>query len=285
MIKDPIDSLPSLKELLIQHDLWAKKALGQNFLLNPAVTDHIAESARVKDLCVLEIGPGPGGLTRSLLRAGAKKVIAIEKDERCVKLLQSLVTASQGRLTVIEEDALSLQLSDILEHIQEKEIHIVANLPYNIGTELLIQWLKKIEFIPSLTLMFQKEVAKRITAKENSSAYGRLAILAQTFCTGKILFDLDPASFVPAPKVTSSVVQLKRRDDFATFQPLLPFLEKITHAAFGQRRKMLRSSLKSFFSEEALRSLHIDPQARAEALNISQFHQLAASLLNSTKSA
>lgn len=268
--------------MLIQHDLWAKKALGQNFLLNPAVTDHIAHSANIKDKVVLEIGPGPGGLTRSLLRAGAKQVIAVEKDPRCIAILQNLVNVSNGRLTLFEKDALKFDFKELLKTFDLREIHIVANLPYNIGTELLIQWLKTIEFIPSMTLMFQKEVANRIIARENTSAYGRLAVIAQTLCRAKILFDLDPASFTPAPKVTSSVVHLERLSDVESFIPLIPAIEKITSAAFGQRRKMLRSSLKSLFSVEQLTALNINPEARAEVLNLQQFHTLARDLLNRT---
>lgn len=265
-------SLPSLREVVDHYGLLAKKSLGQNFLLNMDVTRRIAKVAgNFTDVTVFEVGPGPGGLTRALLEAGAR-VVAVERDHRCLEILADIQAAFPGFFEVIEGDALKLspQLA-----IPKGNIKIIANLPYNIGTALLIQWLSNLDRISSLTLMFQKEVALRLIAKPRTKAYGRLSILTQWLCEGKRLFDLSPKAFTPAPKVTSSVVQLIPKLIDPSEKALLPMMERITQHAFGQRRKMIRSSLKPLFSESKLTELGLNPCARAEELSIADFVLLA----------
>lgn len=268
-------SLPSLREVVDHFGLLAKKSLGQNFLLNMDVTRRIVKAAgNFTDVTVLEVGPGPGGLTRALLEAGAR-VVAIERDHRCLAILTDVQSAFPGYLEVIEGDALQLSPQSV---ISNGNIKIIANLPYNIGTPLLIQWLSKLDRISSLTLMFQKEVALRLIAKPRTKAYGRLSILTQWLCEGKRLFDLSPRAFTPAPKVTSSVVQLTPRPLGTGEKELFPIMEKITQHAFGQRRKMIRSSLKSLFSESKLSELGLNPCSRAEELAIADFVLLAKNI-------
>lgn len=270
-----LDNLPSLSETISQYELAAKKNLGQNFLLDPNITNRIAKSAGdLSQSTVIEIGPGPGGLTRSLLYTGAKHVIAIERDDRCIEALQELTQASDGKLEVVAEDALKVRPQDLAKG----PIKIVANLPYNIATELLINWIKDLENIQSMTLMFQKEVALRITADPGSKAYGRLSILSQWLCEAQRLFDLPPGAFSPPPKVTSSIVHLKPKQVPAEKLKLLPTLEALTQKAFSQRRKMLRSSLKGVVTENTLEKLGIPPTARAEELTVEQFIELAKTL-------
>ncbi|MEC9401708.1 MAG: 16S rRNA (adenine(1518)-N(6)/adenine(1519)-N(6))-dimethyltransferase RsmA, partial [Pseudomonadota bacterium] len=251
-----IDDLPPLRDVIAAHGLNAKKSLGQNFLLDLNLTSRIARSAgSLEDCTVLEVGPGPGGLTRALLAAGAKRVIAIEKDSRCLPALAEISAHYPGRLEVIEGDALEI---DPVALTGGDKVRIAANLPYNVGTQLLINWITTPQWPPfwsSLTLMFQKEVGERISASPASKAYGRLAVLAGWRCKGGILFDISPKAFTPPPKVTSAVVHLTPNPS-----PLpcdLKALEKITAAAFGQRRKMLRASLKSTMLGSAL-ELHDD---------------------------
>lgn len=271
-----IDGLPPLREVIAKHDLRAKKQLGQNFLLDLNLTSKIARSAG--DLTgsdVIEVGPGPGGLTRGLLAEGARHVLAIEKDERALPALAEIAEAYPGRLTVINGDALEI---DPLAHVQAP-IRIVANLPYNVGTELLVRWLTPKEWPPfwdSLTLMFQKEVAQRITAQPGSKAYGRLAILAQWRTDAKIVMNLPPEAFIPAPKVHSAVVHLT-----ALPQPRYPadpkILNQVVAAGFNQRRKMLRASLKGVHPkiEDLLQEVGISPTSRAEEIGLEQFCALA----------
>ena len=271
-----IDGLPPLRDVIARHDLRARKQLGQNFLLDLNLTAKIARQAGDLTGCdVLEIGPGPGGLTRGLLAGGARHVLAIEKDERALPALAEIAAAYPGRLTVIHGDALRV---DPLAHLTPP-IRIAANLPYNVGTELLIRWLTPPEWPPfwdSLTLMFQKEVAERIVAQPGGKAYGRLAILAQWRCDARIAMTLPPEAFVPAPKVHSAVVQLtalpgpRYPADAAT-------LSRITAAAFGQRRKMLRASLRGLHPdiESLLAQAGIPPTARAEEIGLEAFCTLA----------
>jgi len=271
-----IDPLPPLRDVITRHDLRAKKSLGQNFLLDLNLTARIARAAG--DLAgsdVIEVGPGPGGLTRGLLAEGARKVLAIEKDGRCLPALAEIASVYPGRLEVIEGDALQI---DPLAHLTQP-IKIVANLPYNVGTELLVRWLTpKIwpPFWSSLTLMFQKEVAERIVAKPGSKAYGRLAILAQWRCDARIVLTLPPSAFTPPPKIDSAVVHLQ-----ALPEPRFPadakILERVVAAAFNQRRKMLRSSLRGLDQqiEARLERLGITPTARAEEIGLEQFCLLA----------
>jgi len=270
------DSLPPLRDVIAAHDLKAKKSLGQNFLLDLNLTRKIARAANVEDKTVYEVGPGPGGLTRALLMEGAAKVIAVERDARCLAALAEIAAAYPGRLEIISADAMELDEARLLPH----GVSIAANLPYNIGTALLIKWLTGSTWPPfwsSLTLMFQREVAERITAKAGSEHYGRLSVLAAWRTRAKILFDVNRNAFVPPPSVTSSIVRLE-----PLAEPVAPCalknLETVTAAAFGQRRKMLRQSLKSLGGEALLEKAGIDPTARPEELDVTQFAALARAL-------
>jgi 16S rRNA (adenine1518-N6/adenine1519-N6)-dimethyltransferase len=271
-----IDGLPPLREVIRAHDLVAKKQLGQNFLLDLNLTAKIARSAGDLTGCdVLEVGPGPGGLTRGLLAEGARRVVAVEKDARCLPALAEIAAAYPGRLEVLHGDALDL---DLARHLTAP-VKIVANLPYNVGTELLIRWLSPPVWPPmwsSLTLMFQKEVAERIVAKPRGDHYGRLALLAQWRCNAAIVMTLPPEAFTPAPKVHSAVVHLT-----ALPVPRFPcdfnVLQRVTAMAFNQRRKMLRSSLKALKPgiDAILEGVGIPPTARAEEIALEQFCALA----------
>lgn len=275
----PADQLPPLREVISRHGLSARKSLGQNFLLDLNLTSKIARSAGDLENCdVLEIGPGPGGLTRGLLSRGARKVITIERDNRCLPALQEISDAYPGRLTVLEGDALKL---DPTPHLTSP-VRIVANLPYNVGTELLVRWLTPEIWPPfwdSLTLMFQKEVAERIVAQPGSKAYGRLAILSQWRCDTRLIFLIPPQAFTPPPKVTSAVVHLKRL--YAPrFDANQKSLSRVVATAFNQRRKMLRSSLKSLAPdiETYLNTAEIRPTARAEEITVEQYCRLSRML-------
>jgi len=270
------DQLPPLREVIARHGLVAKKSLGQNFILDLNVTRRIARAAGPFDaIDVIEVGPGPGGLTRALLETGARRVVAIERDRRALAALQELAAVYPGRLELIEGDALELDPAALTD----APCKIVANLPYNIATALLLRWLDNIGAYDSLTLMFQREVAERLVAVPRSPAYGRLSIIVQWLAELKILFDLPPRAFVPPPKVTSTVVSLVPRA-----MPLAPAnkatLERVTAAAFGQRRKMLRASLKRLgVPVEALLAVaEIVPTARAEELSVAEFCALARAL-------
>lgn len=271
-----IDSLPPLSQVIATHGIAAKKALGQNFLLDLNLTARIARAAGdLHGVDVLEVGPGPGGLTRGLLAMGARHVLAIEKDARCLPALDQISAAYPGRLTVLNADALDV---DALAHLTPP-IRIVANLPYNVGTELLIRWLTPPVWPPvwdSLTLMFQKEVAERIVARAGSDAYGRLALLAQWRCDARIVLSLPPEAFTPPPKVHSAVVHLQ-----ALAEPRYPadprVLERVVAQAFNQRRKMLRSALKGLVPdlEDRLIAAGIAPTDRAETVDLERFCALA----------
>lgn len=272
------EPLPSLREVMNRHDIVPKRSLGQNFLLDGNLTDKVARAAgSLTQGNVIEVGPGPGGLTRSLLQAGAT-VYAIEKDTRCVAALQDLATAADGKLHIIEADALKMDTKTLAPAPRK----IAANLPYNIATVLLLGWLKDIYCDPgayeSLTLMFQKEVAERITAIPGTKAYGRLSVISQWLCETRHEFDIPPAAFVPPPKVTSSVITLTPRA--APSAPAeMDALEKVVAAAFGQRRKMLRVALKQLGvdTEKLLTSAGITPTLRGEALSVAEFCRLAGS--------
>lgn len=272
------DGLPPLREVIARHGLDARKSLGQNFLFDLNLTRRIARSAApLHDATIVEVGPGPGGLTRALLLEGARKVIAVEKDQRALPALEEIALHYPGRLEIIAADALHY---DFAAHIQG-EAKIVANLPYNIATVLLTGWLTGPwpPWFSSLTLMFQKEVAERIVASPGSEAYGRLAILSQWCAKARKLFDIDRRAFTPPPKITSSVVQLVPKPERTPFCEVA-LLEKVTAAAFGQRRKMLRSSLKSLCPDPAslLANLDIDANLRAEQLAIGDFARIAQAL-------
>lgn len=271
-----IDPLPPLREVIAAHGLSAKKALGQNFLLDLNLTAKIARQAGDLSQCdVLEVGPGPGGLTRGLLAEGARRVLAVEKDARCLPALEQIARVYPWRLEVVEGDALTL---DPLMHLAPP-IRVVANLPYNIGTELLVRWLTPQVWPPfwqSLTLMFQREVAERIVAQPGSKAYGRLAVLAQWRCDARIMMTLPPEAFTPPPKISSAVVHIA-----ALPAPRYPadaaVLQRVVAAAFNQRRKMLRSALKGLAPdiEDRLRAAGLVPTDRAEQVPLEGFCALA----------
>ena len=274
-----IDDLPPLREVIRQHALSARKSLGQNFLLDLNLTARIARAAGPLDeATIIEIGPGPGGLTRALLALGARRVIAVERDERALAALEEIARRYPGRLEIICADARHFDPRPLLGAAKAK---IVANLPYNIGTALLIDWLSIEPWPPwydVMVLMFQREVAERIVAREDDEAYGRLAVLANWRAETKILFDISPAAFVPQPKVTSSVVRLVPR---AAPEPCdRRALEQVTAAAFGQRRKMLRQSLKSLAVDPTrlAAAAHVDPTRRAETIPVSGFVAMAREL-------
>ncbi|MCP1197981.1 16S rRNA (adenine(1518)-N(6)/adenine(1519)-N(6))-dimethyltransferase RsmA [Notoacmeibacter sp. MSK16QG-6] len=271
-----LDGLPPLREVVERHGIAAKKSLGQNFLFDLNLTAKIARSAGVlDDHTVIEVGPGPGGLTRALLAAGGGKVIVIERDERCIAALEDIGAAYTDRLEIIAGDALSIDYAALAEQ-SLGPVKVVANLPYNIGTELLLGWLTPANWPPfwsSLTLMFQKEVAQRIVAAPGDKHYGRLGVLAGWRCQAVSMFDVPREAFSPPPKVTSSIVHIEPRQ-----QPLagtLVSLERVTSYAFGQRRKMLRQSLKPLGGEALLNRVGIDATRRAETLTIEEFVALA----------
>ncbi len=265
------DGLPPLREVIARHGLSARKALGQNFLMDLNLTARIARvSGPLEGATVVEVGPGPGGLTRALLAEGAARVIAIERDTRCLAALDEISAHYPGRLEVIAGDALVVDLASHLDG----PARIVANLPYNVGTELFVRWMTPERWPPwwdSLTCMFQREVAERIDARPGSGAYGRLSVLAQWRARARIAFDVNPGAFTPPPKVTSSVVHVAPAEPMADIAPGL--LERVVAAAFAQRRKMLRQSLKTRFGHPAalLEAAGIDPTRRAETLSIEEF--------------
>lgn len=271
-----IDGLPPLREVIASHGLSARKALGQNFLLDLNLTAKIARSAG--DLVgadVLEVGPGPGGLTRGLLAEGARRVVAIEKDARCLPALAEIADAYPGRLEVLNADALEV---DWAAHLTPP-IKVVANLPYNVGTELLVRWLTPKEWPPlwqSLTLMFQREVADRIVAQPGGKAYGRLAVLAQWRCEAKIVMSLPPKAFTPPPKVRSAVVHLTALPT-PKYEADPKVLERVVAAGFNQRRKMLRAALKGVAQdiEDRILAAGLKPTDRAEQVSIEGFCALA----------
>jgi 16S rRNA (adenine1518-N6/adenine1519-N6)-dimethyltransferase len=270
------DDLPPLREVIAKYELSARRALGQNFLLDLNLTGKIARAAGDLSLgTTIEIGPGPGGLTRALLHHGAREVIAIERDHRCLGALAEISAAYPGRLTIVEGDALTVDCAKL----GSAPRRIVANLPYNIATPLIIKWLQQGAAFASLTVMVQKEVADRLIARPRRKDYGRLSILAQFLSKPSRLFDLPPRAFVPPPKVTSTVIELLPLAEPA-FPARLADLERVTQAAFGQRRKMLRQSLRSLGgdAEALLAAAEITPTARAEELTIAQFAGLARAL-------
>lgn len=275
------DPLPPLRDVIARYELAAKKSLGQNFLLDLNLTRKIARAAGpLENTTIYEVGPGPGGLTRALLMEGAARVIAVERDERCLPALEDISRAFPGRLQIIPADALELDEEKLFrDHKVEGPIRIAANLPYNIGSALLVKWLTSETWPPlwqSLTLMFQREVAERITAQPDSKAYGRLSVLSQWRTRAKIQFDVSPRAFTPPPKITSAIVRIEPLAE-PVAPARLPDLEAVTAAAFGHRRKMLRQSLKSLApnAEELVRTAVLDPTARAENLSVSDFAALA----------
>ena len=271
-----LDDLPPLREVIRRHGLIAKKSLGQNFLLDLNLTARIARAAEpLENITVVEVGPGPGGLTRALLALGARRVIAIERDRRAIAALEEIAARYPGRLEIVAGDALRI---DLHEHLGPERARVVANLPYNIATALLVGWLTVEPWPPwydYLLLMFQREVAERIVAAPGTKTYGRLSVLAGWRTEAKILFDVARSAFVPPPKVTSSIVRLTPRQEPLACDALS--LQRVTEAAFGQRRKMLRQSLKTLGADPAalLAEAAIDPTLRAEDIPVEGFVALA----------
>lgn len=264
--------MPPLRDVIARHDLGARKTLGQHFLLDLNLTGRIARAAgKLTEGTVIEIGPGPGGLTRALLAEGAAHVVAVERDRRCVAALQELA-AADGRLEIVEDDATRLDLTAL----GSPPRRIVANLPYNVSTVLLIAWLRQADAFESMTLMFQKEVADRIVAAPGTKAYGRLSVMANWRCDTRILFNLPARAFTPPPKVASSVVRFDPLPE-PRYPASWDAMETVVAAAFGQRRKMLRGSLRSLGvdSKALLRTADINPEMRAETLSVEMFAALA----------
>jgi 16S rRNA (adenine1518-N6/adenine1519-N6)-dimethyltransferase len=274
------DDLPPLREVIAAHGLMAKKSLGQNFLFDLNLTRRIARAADADGSVVYEVGPGPGGLTRALLAEGAQKVIAVERDQRCLAALAEIAAAYPGRLEIVSDDALAVDEVALLQARGiEGSVRIAANLPYNVGTALLVKWLTAPVWPPfwqSLTLMFQREVAERIAAAPGSEHYGRLSVLAQWRTRPKILFDVSRSAFVPPPKIVSSVVRIDALESPVAAAELSD-LEAVTAAAFGQRRKMLRQSLKMLATnpEAIIGEAGIAPTERPEHLTVAEFAALA----------
>jgi 16S rRNA (adenine1518-N6/adenine1519-N6)-dimethyltransferase len=272
-VADSIAALPPLREVIKAWQLDADKRLGQHFLLDLNLTAKIARAAGdLTGVTAIEIGPGPGGLTRALLESTADQVIAVERDPRCVAALQAVVEASQGRLTVIHADALNVDPATLAPGPKA----IVANLPYNVATPLLIGWLKQAGAYTGMTLMFQREVALRLVAEPRSKEYGRLSVMTQWLTEASLVFALPPAAFTPPPKVVSSVVRLTPRV-MASGEPSFAAMERVVAAAFAQRRKMLRAGLRAFTPDPIalLDAAGIDQTSRAEELNVDAFRRLA----------
>ncbi len=275
-----MEKLPPLKDVISRHQLRAKKSLGQNFLLDLNLTSKIARYAgNLDQFDILEIGPGPGGLTRSLLNEGARKVVAIEKDSRCIEALEEIQATFPGRLKLLQGDALSTNAS---EHLADP-VRIIANLPYNIGTELLVRWLTSKtwpSFWQSMTLMFQKEVANRIVASPGSKAYGRLSVMSQWRCDTKIAFNVPATAFTPPPKVESTLVHFEALKE-PKFPAEVEVLEFVVSKAFNQRRKMLRGALKGYFQnvEEGLVSIGVLPTKRAEDITVQEYCAMSQILI------
>jgi 16S rRNA (adenine1518-N6/adenine1519-N6)-dimethyltransferase len=278
-VTQPFDELPPLRDVIRRHGLAARKSLGQNFLLDLNLAARIARAAGPLDAAtVVEIGPGPGGLTRALLALGAPRVIAVERDDRAIGALQEIAAHYPGRLEIVAGDALNF---DARTHLSSDRARIVANLPYNIATALLVMWITVEPWPPwydSAVLMFQREVAERIVAEVGSNSYGRLSVLVQWRCEPRIVFDVNASAFVPQPKVKSSVVRLVPR--IAPLPCERAMLEAVTQAAFGQRRKMLRQSLRALGTDtpELIAAVGLDPTARAEEVSVEQFVHLARML-------
>ncbi|HEY4136716.1 MAG TPA: 16S rRNA (adenine(1518)-N(6)/adenine(1519)-N(6))-dimethyltransferase RsmA [Alphaproteobacteria bacterium] len=275
---DAIAKLPPLRDVIAEHGLSAIKKLGQHFLLDLNLTAKIARAAgNLSDCAVVEVGPGPGGLTRAILEAGAARLVAVERDERCIAALQPLVAASEGRLEIVEADALETDAVALLrQEGWQGPVKVVANLPYNVGTALILNWLERPAEIAGITVLVQKEVAERLAAAPRTKAYGRLSVLAQWLCEVDLAFDIGPRAFTPPPQVTSTVVNLTPRKS-PPAEAGRADLEAVTKAAFGQRRKMLRVSLKGLGIDPLplLEETGIAPTARAEELDVAAFCRLA----------
>ncbi len=277
MDKEKIHNLPPISEVLKSHGFYTKRSLGQNFIFDLNVTTKIVRYAGpLEGRLVIEVGPGVGSLSRPILLGGAEKFIAIEKDERTLPILKNLEELSHGKFEVLSEDALNVDYRKLKEQYG-LPVKVIANLPYNVGTELLLKWLENIDLFESLTLMFQREVAERICAKPGDEAYGRLSIISQLLADCQIMFDVAPTVFFPPPKVYSSIVNITPYEK-PKFEVDLNKLKNVTRHAFSQRRKSIRNSLKGAFGErieEVLKELNIDSNLRAENLSVEQFCKLA----------
>jgi 16S rRNA (adenine1518-N6/adenine1519-N6)-dimethyltransferase len=280
-MQETSDGLPPLRSVIAAHGLSAKKSLGQNFLLDFNLTRKIARAAGpLENATIYEVGPGPGGLTRALLAEGAARIIAVERDRRCIAAVEEIALAFPGRLEIVSADAMTLDESELLrERKIMPPVRIAANLPYNVGTALLVKWLTAKVWPPfweSLTLMFQREVAERIVSSPGSAEFGRLAVLAQWRTVPRILFDVDRRAFTPSPSVTSALLRVEPLAE-PRAQARLEDLERVSAAAFGQRRKMLRQSLKQLApdAEARIRAAGVEPESRPQDLNIEQFAALA----------
>lgn len=268
-------ALPTLREIIQHFGLAPKKSLGQNFLTDPQLLRRIAQSAgSLNNANVLEIGPGPGGLTRAILELGAQSLTVIERDDRCIAALDLLNQAYPHRLSIVSDDALQIKPQDIMT----ESFKIIANLPYNIGTILLLNWFQDLERIESITVLLQKEVVLRLNAKPKTKDYGRLSVITQWLCQVNRQFDIGPSAFYPPPKVVSTVVTLVPKNLSPQEKELTPLIEKITQAAFAQRRKMLRTTVKNILSEEDLLACQIQPTQRAEELSVQDYANLATRL-------
>jgi 16S rRNA (adenine1518-N6/adenine1519-N6)-dimethyltransferase len=270
-----IETLPPLRDVIERHGLAARKSLGQHFLLDLNLTGRIARSAGdLTEGTVIEVGPGPGGLTRALLAAGCGHLVVIERDARCVPVLDEIAAACPGRMDIVMADALEIDIAGL----GQAPRRIVANLPYNVGTALLLRWLRQAQAIHSMVLMFQKEVVDRLAARPGSSDYGRLSVIVQWLCVVDPLFNVDRRAFTPPPAVESTVVRITPRATPLLSCPMAT-LERVTAAAFGQRRKMLRSSLKSLGgSEELIEMAGLSPTMRAEEVDVLGFCRIANAL-------
>ncbi|MDX1949153.1 MAG: 16S rRNA (adenine(1518)-N(6)/adenine(1519)-N(6))-dimethyltransferase RsmA [Rickettsiales bacterium] len=277
-LSEKINNLPSISEILKENDFFTKKSLGQNFIFDLNFTSKIARQAgNLENYLVIEIGGGAGSLTRAILQENPKKLLVIEKDERCIKILSELKEISENKMEIINQDALKVDYKKIVAEYK-LPTKIIANLPYNVGTELLLIWYKNAKIFDELILMFQKEVAERITAKTNDEQYGRLSIISNLVAESEILFLVPPSIFYPPPRVYSAIVRVKPRKEIL-FNCNLEKLSKITASAFNQRRKTIRNSLKNIFAEnteKTLQDLNIDGNLRAENLSPEQFAKLAA---------
>ena len=273
---DNIKNLPSIRQTVEKYEIWASKKLGQNFIFDQNLTAKIVNHSNVIDNdVILEIGSGPGGLTRQLVLSKASKVLAVEVDKRALSALEELKEVSNGKLEIISQDALKISIKDLAKKYNVDKIKIIANLPYNIATKLLTDWLEDFDFISSITVMVQKEVAQRICSKKDSKSYSRLSVICQLYYHCNILFDVDKRCFTPAPKVTSSVIYLEPKKTLPKFNKKR--LEEILLACFSMRRKMLKANLKKIFDNpiQSLTNLNINPENRAENLSVEDFCKMS----------
>jgi 16S rRNA (adenine1518-N6/adenine1519-N6)-dimethyltransferase len=281
-MRDQILKLPSIKQTVSDNELFAKKSLGQNFIFDLNITDKICRaSGDLKDKFVIEIGPGPGSLTRSILMQEPYKLVVVERDEKMQRALSKLKEIAGDKFEILMDDALEVSEEEIIKkyNIENKPVKIISNLPYNIGTELLFKWLEKIELFESLTLMFQKEVADRIASKNNSKAFSKLSVISQYLCNVEKVFDLPPTIFYPPPKVDSAIIQVTPRAH-REIEVDVKKLKKVCEIAFNQRRKTLRNTMKKLFPNpaEIIESLGFKPEMRPEEMTVNDFCRLALRL-------